>query len=80
MDSKNVTSADDKRVQISSVLSLLDQVQVEPTLHHDTSSSTDNGRSSTAVTQNQPVYRLYRRRFVGVVGLVKSRTMLHLAI
>jgi len=77
MDLENVTSADDKKHQISSVLSLLDQVQ--PTLRHDTSSSPDNGRSSN-VTQSQPVYRLYRRRFAGVVGLVKFRTILHLAI
>lgn len=77
MNLENVTSADDKKHQISSVFSLLDQ---QPTLRHDTSSSSDNGRSSNAVTQSQPVYRLYRRRFSGVVGLVKFRDMLHLAI
>lgn len=66
MDPESVTSVDDKKQQISSVLSLLDQVQAEPTLHHD---ARDNGRSSNAVTQSQPVYRLYRRRFFGVVGL-----------
>jgi hypothetical protein len=80
MDLENVMSADDKKHQISSVFSLLDQVQVEPTLRRDTSSSTDNSRSSNAVTQSQPVYRLYRRRFAGVVGLVKFRTILHPAI